>query len=196
MRSLRYLSLLVATAALFPIAACGSEGEESQGGGSGKSEGKKSEVTAGSKAEPKAAETTGDGAGSTEAASKGGSPVELDFGGDPGTRFTATCAIGQEERKVRGEVPDRIVTKPGDKKIECDILKRSTGMLEVTLVSGDDRHEQRTDARWSKINLIYSGAGFFSSVKTSSAAASGSSQSSVSSASSSSTSSSSSASSD
>ncbi|MDQ3302603.1 MAG: hypothetical protein M3518_04555 [Actinomycetota bacterium] len=195
MRSLRYLSLLVAMAALFTLAACGSEGEESQGGGSGKSEGTKSEATAGSKAESKAAETRGDGAGSTEAASKGGSPVELDFGGDPGTRFTATCAIGQEERKVRGEVPDRIVTKPGGKKIECDILKRSTGMLEVTLVSGDDRHEQRTDARWSKINLIYSDAGFFSSVKTSSAA-SGSSQSSVSSASSSSTSSSSSASSD
>ena len=196
MRGLRLISLLIAAGALFLLAACGAEEGKSGSGNSKNSKTEKSAQTTekGGATEPAGGQTSGEKTankpgGATNSASsssgkKSGSgskpEVVIDIGGDSGTRFTATCTVGQEERKVKGEVPDKITAGPVGRKVDCEILKRSQGALEVTLIAGDDRHEQRTDARFSRMTLSYSDAGFFSSVKTSSASSSSSSSSSTS----------------
>ncbi len=219
---LRAISLAFVVAASVLFAACGAEDGSSGSNGeskeseNGKTEAasKPSEKTSGAAGEKSVEKNSGDkngnssafadkkkenssgGTASKQGGAEAGPAVEIEFGGDKGTRFSSTCFVGQERIKTKGEVPDVLSMKTGGRKVECEISKKGQGSLETTLVAGESRHVQRTDSRWATISLTYSKAGFFSSVKTSSAgSAAASSQTSVTSNQSSSASSSSSSSS-
>ncbi len=205
-RPLRTISLIFVVAASVLFAACGAE-EGSSGSSGGSKEPKNGKTEAASKPPEKTSNPSGEksvekdsgdksknasasadkkkknssgGAASNQGGAGAGQTVEIEFGGDKGTRFSSTCFIGQERIKTKGEVPDVLSMKTGGRKVECEILKKGQGALETTLVAGESRHLQRTDSRWATISLTYSKAGFFSSVKTSSAgSAAASSQTSV-----------------
>ncbi|MGI8866026.1 MAG: hypothetical protein ACR2G1_04765 [Rubrobacteraceae bacterium] len=203
-RPLRTISLIFVVAASVLFAACGAE-EGSSGSSGGSKEPKNGKTEAASKPSEKTSESAGgksvekdsgdksknasasankkkkNSSGGAASNQGGAGPmVEIEFGGEKGTRFSSTCFIGQERTKTKGEVPDVLSMKTGGRKVECEILKKGQGALETTLVAGESRHEQRTDSRWATISLTYSKAGFFSSVKTSSAgSAAASSQTSV-----------------
>lgn len=110
----------------------------------------------------------GSGKGKKKTA-KDGSRVTLKFTGEPGTSFSGLCRVGGEKRNVEGEVPKSVAFDTDGKKLKCDLLKRDEGMLKLTLVSGDNRYEQRTNAQRSTLKLSYSDSGFTSVVKTANA---------------------------
>jgi hypothetical protein len=87
--------------------------------------------------------------------------VVLEIRGERGTRFSGTCSIGGEERRIGGRVPESYSYEPGGEKLECEIRKDGPGALEVVLAAGNDvRSVQRqTGAGTGIIRLTYSGDG-------------------------------------
>jgi hypothetical protein len=87
--------------------------------------------------------------------------VTLEIRGERGTRFSGTCSIGGEERRIGGRVPQSYSYEPGGEKLECEIRKDGPGALEVVLAAGNDvRSVQRqTGAGTGVIRLTYSGDG-------------------------------------
>ncbi|CAN5785500.1 hypothetical protein BH23ACT11_BH23ACT11_10000 [soil metagenome] len=49
--------------------------------------------------------------------------VNLKIGGKGGTSFSGSCKVGEEVRKISGQVPERIVYKLGDRNLECEIRR-------------------------------------------------------------------------
>lgn len=49
--------------------------------------------------------------------------VKIKVGGQPGTQFSGTCVVGDEERDVSGRVPGRFGFEPDGRKLECEIRK-------------------------------------------------------------------------
>ena len=99
---------------------------------------------------------------STDADSEDPSPkVTLEIRGERGTRFSGTCSIGSEERRIGGRAPESYSYEPGGEKLECEIRKDGPGALEVVLASGTDvRSVQRqTGVGTGIISLSYSGDG-------------------------------------
>jgi hypothetical protein len=87
--------------------------------------------------------------------------VALEIRGQRGTRFSGTCSIGGEERRIGGRAPESYSYEPGGEKLECEIRKDGPGALEVVLAAGNDvRSVQRqTGAGTGVIRLTYSGDG-------------------------------------
>jgi len=105
-----------------------------------------------------------EGAGGKERARE----VRLRIGGDPGTAFSGTCAVGDEEEEVSGEVPRSFTYRLDRGKLKCEITNDGPGALEVVLKSGNDRSVHRTNAPEAVINLTYSENGVSSSTTSSS----------------------------
>ena len=91
----------------------------------------------------------------------------LEIEGDPGTGFSGTCTIGDEEREVSGQVPERFVFEVNGQKLECEISKQSTGAMNIVLDAGGADYVQRTDSRRATVRIVYSGVGYSSSIQTS-----------------------------
>lgn len=91
----------------------------------------------------------------------------LKIEGDPGTGFSGTCTIGDEEREVSGQVPGRFVFKLDGQKLECEIHKQSTGAMNVVLEADGSSNVQQTNSRRATVRIVYSGEGFSSSVQSS-----------------------------
>ncbi|MDQ3913609.1 MAG: hypothetical protein M3305_17930 [Actinomycetota bacterium] len=104
-------------------------------------------------------ESSGDGGRVREAT--------LEFQGDPGTAFSGTCTIGDEEREVSGQVPERFIFELDGQKLGCEIHKQSTGTMNVVLDAGGADYVQRTDSRRTTVRIVYSGQGFSSSIQSS-----------------------------
>jgi len=87
--------------------------------------------------------------------------VVLEIRGERGTRFSGTCSIGGEERRIGGQVPESYSYELGGEKLECEIRKDGPGALEVVLAKGNDvRSVQRQSGAGSGIiHLTYSGDG-------------------------------------
>jgi hypothetical protein len=87
--------------------------------------------------------------------------VVLEIRGERGTRFSGTCSIGGEKRRIGGRVPENYTYELGGEKLECEIRKDGPGALEVVLAAGNDvRSVQRqTGAGTGIIRLTYSGDG-------------------------------------
>jgi len=79
--------------------------------------------------------------------------------GEPGTEFTGTCAVGDEEREVSGEVPRRFVFDLGGRELACEISNESGGRMRVVLVAGENRIEQETSGRGAEVEFRFSGDG-------------------------------------
>ncbi len=100
----------------------------------------------------------------------------LEIGGAPGTGFSGACAVGGEEREIRGRVPDRFVYELDGRRLECEIHKRSAGAMEITLDAGGTDHAQRIGSRGTTVRILYSRGGFSSSIQSSSTSSGSTSQ--------------------
>ena len=141
------------------------EARAADGGGAGARAVGRAEARAGdavAKAESRAEshkESSGDSGKRQEAT--------LEVEGDPGTGFTGTCTIGDEEREVSGQVPERFVFEVNGQKLECEISKQSTGTMNIVLDAGGVDHVQRTNSRRATVRIVYSGEGYSSSIQSS-----------------------------
>ena len=91
----------------------------------------------------------------------------LEIEGDPGTEFSGACTIGDEEREVSGQVPERFVFEVNGQKLECEISKQSRGAMNIVLDAGGADYVQRTNSRRATVRIFYSGEGYSSSVQSS-----------------------------
>ena len=91
----------------------------------------------------------------------------LEIEGDPGTGFSGTCTIGDEEREVSGQVPERFVLELDGQRLECEIHKQSTGTMNVVVDADGVDHVLRTDSRRATVRIVYSDQGYSSSIQSS-----------------------------
>ena len=109
-------------------------------------------------------------AGAQSTATKGSAregEATLEIAGDPGTRFSGTCTVGDEEREIGGRAPKRFVYELDGRKLECEIRKQSPGAMKIVLDAGDANYVQRTDSGQVTARIAYSGGGFSSSIQSS-----------------------------
>ena len=134
------------------------------------------EEAEGRASEDASAEVAGSSEGSGEGSGRqqqGG--VTLEMEGEPGTEFSGSCAVGdQEEEPIAGRVPRAFQYRTDGEELDCRIRNESGGDLEVVLASGNDRSVQSVDARGATIELTYSDDGLSSRTTSSSSSSSSS----------------------
>ncbi len=109
----------------------------------------------------------GDAQGGNLEKSDGLQKVTLRITGEPGTRFSGACSVGDEKRSLSGRAPERYAFEPRGKKLECGVRKEGGGALEIILADGESvRSVQRTDAGESTVRLAYSNSGISSSTSS------------------------------
>ena len=88
-------------------------------------------------------------------------PLQQVIRGERGTRFSGTCSIGGEDRRIGGRVPESYSYELSGKKLECEIRKDGPGTLEAVLAAGDGVRSvhRQTGAGSGIIRLTYSGDG-------------------------------------
>ena len=153
------LVALLATAVL--AAGCGG-GEEAQDDGTEEQDtsGQKTEQTANIEDTTVADERTSGGGSGRE--------VTLRIEGDPGTRFSGTCNVGDEENELSGQVPESFGYDLEGQQLECEIRQEDAGSLEILLTGPGDRVEQQINAPGGTISLAFSENGVSSSTSSSS----------------------------
>ena len=93
--------------------------------------------------------------------------VTLRITGDPETRFSGACSVGEEERSLNGRTPERYAFEPRGKTLECRVRKESEGALEIVFADGEGvRSVQRTNAGESTVGFVYSDSGISSSTSS------------------------------
>lgn len=157
------LVALLATAVL--AAGCGG-GEEAQ------DDGAEEQATSGQTTEQTA--NTEDTTVGEERTSGGGSDreVTLSIEGNPGTGFSGTCNVGDEENELSGQVPESFGYDLEGQQLECEIRQEDPGSLEILLTGPGDRIEQRINNPGGTISLAYSENGASSSSTSSSGSSS------------------------
>lgn len=157
------LVALLATAVL--AAGCGG-GEEAQ------DDGAEEQATSGQTTEQTA--NTEDTTVGEERTSGGGSDREvmLSIEGNPGTGFSGTCNVGDEENELSGQVPESFGYDLEGQQLECEIRQEDAGSLEILLTGPGDRIEQRINNPGGTISLAYSENGASSSSTSSSGSSS------------------------
>ncbi len=98
--------------------------------------------------------------------------VTLRIAGDEGTRFSGTCAVGEEKRNISGQVPKSFEYElEADSQLACEIRKQGaqdTG-LKVVLKSENSRSVHRSvGGEDAVIRLTYQEGSFSSSMSSSS----------------------------
>jgi hypothetical protein len=156
------LVALLATAVL--AAGCGG-GEEAQDDGAEEQDtrGQTTEQTVDSedtKEDTKVGEERTGGGGS-------GREVTLSIEGDPGTGFSGTCNVGDEENELSGQVPESFGYDLEGQQLECEIRQEGSGSLEILLTGPGDRIKQQINAPGGTISLAYSENGVSSSTSSS-----------------------------
>ena len=96
-----------------------------------------------------------------------GREVTLSIGGDPGTGFSGTCNVGDEENELSGQVPESFGYDLEGQQLECEIRQEDAGSLEILLTGLGDRIEQQINAPGGTISLAYSENGVSSSTSSS-----------------------------
>lgn len=106
--------------------------------------------------------------------------VRVKIGGEPGTRFSGACVVGDEGKEVSGQVPGRFVYEPEGRKVECKIRKEGpdAGSLKFSVDAGGENSKQKIKATADNLEFSVSG-GNDVSYTTSSTSSSSSSSSSV-----------------
>lgn len=86
----------------------------------------------------------------------GSEKVVLRVGGGDGTSFAGTCSVGDEERRIGGQTPQRFTFSPEGKKLECGLRAEGPGTLEFELAAGDEvRSVQRSGSGESEVGFAY-----------------------------------------
>jgi hypothetical protein len=96
-----------------------------------------------------------------------GREVTLSIEGDPGTEFSGTCNVGDEENELNGQVPESFGYDLEGQQLECEIRQEGAGSLEILLTGPGDRIEQRINNPGGTISLAYSENGVSSSTSSS-----------------------------
>lgn len=96
-----------------------------------------------------------------------GREVTLSLGGDPGTGFSGTCSVGDEENEIGGQVPESFGYDLEGQQLQCEIRQEDAGSLEILLTGPGDRIEQQINSPGGTINLTYSEDGVSSSTSSS-----------------------------
>ncbi len=96
-----------------------------------------------------------------------GREVTLSIEGDPGTEFSGTCNVGDEENELNGQVPESFGYDLEGQQLECEIRQEGAGSLEILLTGPGDRIEQRINNPGGTISLAYSENGLSSSTSSS-----------------------------
>ena len=151
-------ALLVALLAMMILAAGCGGGEEAQDDG-----GQSTEQTVDSentKEDTKVGEERTGGGGS-------GREVTLSIEGDPGTGFSGTCSVGDEENELSGQVPESYGYDLEGQQLECEIRQEGAGSLKILLTGPGDRIEQQINNPGGTISLAYSENGVSSSTSSS-----------------------------
>ncbi len=109
-------------------------------------------------------EEDGGSGGATESDAEDGGQGEeimLEIEGSPGTEFSGTCAVGDEEDELAGQVPQRVTYRLDGQRISCEFRKDGAdpGNLKVILSGPGNRIVQQTNAGTGTINLTLSGSG-------------------------------------
>ncbi len=154
-------ALLFALLAMVVLAAGCGGGEEAQDDGAEEqnTSGQTTEQSANTKDTTVGEERTG-GEGS-------GREVTLSIEGDPGTGFSGTCSVGDEENELSGQVPESFGYDLEGQQLECEIRQEDAGSLKILLTGPGDRIEQQINAPGGSINLAYSENGVSSSTSSS-----------------------------
>jgi hypothetical protein len=111
--------------------------------------------------------------------------ARLEMQGSEGTEFSGFCTVGDEEKEISGQVPDRFTFDLDGGRLECEIRNDSSdGNLQIAFNAGNAHSVQQVSG--GTTNLTYengqvsfssSSTGSSSSVSSSQAASSSSSQS-------------------
>jgi hypothetical protein len=98
--------------------------------------------------------------------------VTLEVGGSEGTEFSGSCAVGDKETEVSGQVPESFVYELDGGRLDCEIS--AGGDLEVVLAAGENtRSVQRISG--GILNLTYENGRVSSSTSSGSGGSSSSS---------------------
>jgi hypothetical protein len=151
-------TLLVALLAVMILAAgCGGGEEVQDDGGQTTEQTVDSEDT---REDTKVGEERTGGGGS-------GREVTLSIDGDPGTEFSGTCSVGDEENELSGQVPESFGYDLEGQQLECEIRQEGAGSLKILLTGPGDRIEQQINNPGGIISLAYSENGVSSSTSSS-----------------------------
>jgi hypothetical protein len=159
--SLKSKLLLAALLAVTVFAAgCGGD-EETQGDSTAGQD-----TTEQTKSTGASTENTRAGGENTRGRDSGGG-VTLSIEGDPGTEFSGTCSVGDEDNELSGEVPESFDYDLEGQQLECEIRQESAGNLNTLLIGPGDRVEQQANTPGGTISLVYSENGVSSSTSSS-----------------------------
>lgn len=96
-----------------------------------------------------------------------GREVTLSLEGDPGTGFSGTCNVGDEENEISGQVPESFGYDLEGQQLQCEIRQEDAGSLEILLTGPGDRIQQQINSPGGTIILAYSEDGVSSSTSSS-----------------------------
>lgn len=168
---MRYARLLV-LGVFVSLVALGCSSEQ-QGGSAGQTTAEQGGTTAVEEPEETTAgdrpQTTGGQSGNQaqqQNPSQPGQGVRLRIGGEEGARFSGSCTIAGERRKIGGTVPESYNFKPGKGPVACNIRKQGPGDLRVVFASDGQRSVQTVSGQNAKLKLRYNNGGLSSRVQS------------------------------
>ena len=117
--------------------------------------------------EERAAEEKSEEAAQDESANTGEAVLTIE--GDPKTKFSGSCAVGDHEGEaIAGHPRESFEFELDGQRLTCEIRNETGGDMEVVLEDGNDRSIQSTNAKGATIRLSYSEGAISSSTISSS----------------------------
>ncbi len=117
--------------------------------------------------EERAAEERAGEAAQGESANTGEAVLRIE--GDPQTKFSGSCAVGdQEGEAIAGRARESFEFELDGQRLTCEIRNETGSDMEVVLEVGNDRSVQSTNVKGATMRLTYSEGAISSSVISSS----------------------------
>ncbi len=117
--------------------------------------------------EERAAEEEAEEAAQGESANTGEAVLTIE--GDPQTKFSGSCAVGdQEGEAIAGQARESFEFELDGQRLTCEIRNETGGDMEVVLEVGNDRSVQSTNVKGATTKLSYSEGAISSSTISSS----------------------------
>jgi hypothetical protein len=117
--------------------------------------------------EKRAAEEKAEEAAQGESANTGEAVLTIE--GDPQTKFSGSCAVGdQEGEAIAGQARESFEFELDGQRLTCEIRNETGGDMEVVLEVGNDRSVQSTNVNGATTKLSYSEGAISSSTISSS----------------------------
>lgn len=141
----------------------GSAGQTSEEGGNTTSQESQQQTTAQNGGQP---QTTEEQAGQRSPSQPARQGVRLRLGGEEGTRFSGSCTVAGERRRIEGQTPKSYSFKPEGGPVACNIKKQGPGGLKVVFASDGQRSVQTVSGQSATLKLRYNNGGLSSRVQS------------------------------